>query len=109
MNFAISATTRIYQYSMRDPLFVGVGLTYIGSVELVAQVVLMTFAWWNMYLSLRHVKAAVSDVCTLALHEDSETDTPRFLLRARCVVCQLDIHIEQFTHLILARHRTCDQ
>lgn len=45
MNFAISATTRMYQYSMRDALLVGVGLTYIGSVVLVAQVVLITFAW----------------------------------------------------------------
>lgn len=50
---AISARTRMYQYSRSDGSFVGLGLTYSGSVVFVVQVVLTRFAWWNMYLSLR--------------------------------------------------------
>lgn len=57
-NFAISAITRRYQYSRSDGSFVGLGLTYIGSVSLVAHVVLMRLAWWNMYLSL-HCQHAI--------------------------------------------------
>ena len=57
-NLDISARTRMYQYSRRDGLFVGLGLTYMGSVVLVAQAVLMRLAWWNMYLSLESQHAA---------------------------------------------------
>lgn len=51
---AISPRTRMYQYSRSEGLFVGLGLTYIGLLGFAAQLVLMTLAWWNMYLSLWH-------------------------------------------------------
>ena len=50
---ASSARTRMYQYSRSDGLLVGRGVTYKGSLGSFVQVVLITFAWWNMYLSLQ--------------------------------------------------------
>lgn len=46
----------MYQYSRSDGLLVGRGVTYKGSLGSFVQVVLITFAWWNMYLSLQQQK-----------------------------------------------------
>ena len=66
-NCAISASTRMYQYSSSDGLFVGLGLTYMGSVELVAHVVLITLAWLMLALLL-----ALSHKRTVARRDDRD-------------------------------------
>lgn len=53
---ASSLRTRMYQYSRSDGLFAGLGVTYKGSFGSFVHAVLITFAWWNMYLSLQQNK-----------------------------------------------------